>query len=348
MMASITAYKRSWYYFRNVEYNSDAGYIFPESIMTDYTNFVTTRDATDLRTTPTVPGTFAVISLNMFTLKQTYLRRYYKAQNMIADLGGLIKGIIMIAVIMNYYVRDKLFIKKLVNKNISSYLSYNAMNKSVSLMTLINNYKEKDNFEMLNINKSDIRNIKDETPHSLSDVRDCAKIPVVNLKPTNRIQISSINLTNSAVRQDLSTKDKVDKKVIITQEALTTKNHVPLSATSTPYKIELTNLEVILPSFCFGNNTIYKKNLMRLEMYRKLVESQLDVNYIITKLNMIDKLTYIFAGDKYKMLLQKSVNPYTKQGGHKSSEYVSTFGLEELSQLSNLMATNIKNLTERV
>ena len=81
MMASITAYKRSWYYFRNVQYVSDAGYIFPDDISKHYTNFVATRDATDLMINPTVPGTFAVVSLNMAILKQSYYRRYYKAQN---------------------------------------------------------------------------------------------------------------------------------------------------------------------------------------------------------------------------------------------------------------------------
>ena len=46
VMSSITAYKRTWYFFRNIEYQSDAGLILPNNLIYDYTNFVTTRDAT--------------------------------------------------------------------------------------------------------------------------------------------------------------------------------------------------------------------------------------------------------------------------------------------------------------
>ena len=68
-----------------------------------------TREATDLRSSPTIPGSFMVVSLNMYALKQNYVRKYYKAQNMIADLGGMMKGIIMLATFLNIYMSEVLY-----------------------------------------------------------------------------------------------------------------------------------------------------------------------------------------------------------------------------------------------
>jgi hypothetical protein len=284
---------------------------------------------------------------------------------MIADLGGLIKGIIMIAMVMNYYVRDKLYYKKLVNKNIHSYSISTGMNKtSVSLMTLINNYKEKDNFDLLNMNnKSEIRNIS-ETPHSLSDNRDAKdkdkdpkSIQVIALRgPALKVNNSNTitNSSNSGFRKLVDNtpatsktleKDKVVKKVV-TQEALTTNNAPAYGNFKYTQKILLTNLEVVLPNFCFKAVSQQKMNLSRLEQLRKLVENQLDVNYIINKLNMVDKLTYIIAGEKYKRLLNITMNPYVKISDPNKFDSPMNYNQDDLSQLPAFMAQNIKTLTE--
>lgn len=119
--ASISAYKRAWYLFRNVEYESDEGFILPEGVTNKYTNLAGTREATDLRASPTVPGSFMVISLNMHQLKQKFMRKFYKAQNMVADLGGLLKCVLMLGSILNYYFSEKLYYNQIINSNIYNY-----------------------------------------------------------------------------------------------------------------------------------------------------------------------------------------------------------------------------------
>lgn len=121
MQASSTAYKRLFYYFRNVEYQSDNGFIFPEINTYHFTNFAGTRDATDLRSIPTVPGTFAVASFYSYTLKQIYIKKYYKVQNMMADLGGILKSFLLISYLINYYFCNKLYYQSIITSNMNNF-----------------------------------------------------------------------------------------------------------------------------------------------------------------------------------------------------------------------------------
>ena len=65
--------------------------------------------------------------------------------------------------------------------------------------------------------------------------------------------------------------------------------------------------------------------MIRLDMMRKSVEDQLDINLIINKLNMVEKLMYIVAGDKYKKLLCMTLNPYIKYKEPKEGGYLNSY-----------------------
>jgi hypothetical protein len=73
--------------------------------------------STDLRTTTLVPNSFGVLCFTMDNLKKKFVRKYYKAQNMISDLGGIKKGFILISGILNYFIKEKLFFLELINSN---------------------------------------------------------------------------------------------------------------------------------------------------------------------------------------------------------------------------------------
>jgi hypothetical protein len=122
VQASSTAYKRVWYNFQNTEYISDYGYIFTDNFINNYTTYGSKDSSVDLRLQEdtTIPGSFAVISLNMHPMKKVYQRKYYKAQNMIADLGGLFKGILLLAAIINYYFSERLYFHELIEYNSNS------------------------------------------------------------------------------------------------------------------------------------------------------------------------------------------------------------------------------------
>ncbi len=121
VQVSSTSYKRNWYYFRNIIYDTDEGLIFPKSNIRSIHSFAGTREATDFRIKTTIPGTFSVVSLNNYPLKQIFKRRYYKVQNMMADLGGIIKGLIIIAKIFYFFSGWNMYTQDIVNHNISNF-----------------------------------------------------------------------------------------------------------------------------------------------------------------------------------------------------------------------------------
>jgi len=86
---SATVYKSIQYNFMNVEYISDNGFIFPEPKSSLFTMITqgNTIYSVDLRNKTLVPNSFGVLGLTMDSLRKKFIRRYYKAQNMIADLG---------------------------------------------------------------------------------------------------------------------------------------------------------------------------------------------------------------------------------------------------------------------
>jgi hypothetical protein len=114
LQSSSTVYKRAWYLFKNVEYQDDAGFIFPDSTLYQFSNYERTIDATDLRTNPTIPGAFHVISINNHNWRKKIYRSYYKLQNMIADLGGITKGLIMIATFINTFITQTMYYESII------------------------------------------------------------------------------------------------------------------------------------------------------------------------------------------------------------------------------------------
>jgi hypothetical protein len=117
--ASATVYKRVYHTFSNIEYRSDDGFLFTEEKIIKGNFYSGTSDSTDLRTNPTIPGAFYVISLNMSNMKRTIYRRYYKLQNVTADMGGIMKCILTVFTLINSIFSDASFYKKVIYHNLT-------------------------------------------------------------------------------------------------------------------------------------------------------------------------------------------------------------------------------------
>jgi hypothetical protein len=292
--ASISAYKRAWYLFRNVEYESDGGYIFPENEVYEYTNLAGTREATDLRASPTIPGSFMVISLNMYQLKQKFYRKYYKAQNMIADLGGLLKGILMLATLINFYFSDKLYYNEIINNSIYNYddNEFFYEGKLGETKTASKLY----NIVSLNSQLNYHTKPKD----------------MLNLDPD---QITNINIQRSEFTKNTMTTNR--KKVLNNERELNVINnseHIKKANVQALGKrrFNLSLKEILFPVLCFKNQSYSMRKMKLFEDLNKIIETQLDLNTIIRNQNIIDKLSFIFVSHKHKLLLDNCVNPYYK------------------------------------
>ena len=100
-------------YISHLEMNSDDGFLFTtnslkgtfkQDSIIDYTLY---QDNVD---------TFISFSIQLNNIKEVYYRKYYKIQDLLAQVGGIYKAIFMIMeILMNFYVNHSYF-ERLINK----------------------------------------------------------------------------------------------------------------------------------------------------------------------------------------------------------------------------------------
>lgn len=114
---SNSIFKRIWMYMKTVEYSSDFGWILEETktdtfhIIYQYISEVDMRDTS----AATIPNSFLWMTVLNNKSKITYTRSFQKAQDFLANSGGIIKGITVVAFIINYIVSSRLYNLHLIN-----------------------------------------------------------------------------------------------------------------------------------------------------------------------------------------------------------------------------------------
>ena len=227
-----------FYTFKNIEYYDDQNYLFTDRTMQNYTAFSSVKESVDLRplSTTTIPNSFLALSINNAPFKQVYYRRYYKVQNCIADLGGILKGILLIASGINYFFSSRYYIIDIVNNNLGNYRS-------------LNEHKDKN---------LDYTKIADKSANSAQ---------VMNMKNNNYVKSKNIQ------------------------------------AFKLPFYLSC------VPKHLLRFNKKTRDYVNELEVLKKATERQMDICYILNKLNIVDKLTYILFGNNPKRI-ENSSNPY--------------------------------------
>jgi hypothetical protein len=106
---SSTIFKRDFIYMRNINYITDMDYLFSSQNEQDYTQVTNIKETVDLRIEGNVPGSFALLSVMMDNYIVNYERRFTKFQEVLANLGGLFKGLVTIVYILNYLLFKELY-----------------------------------------------------------------------------------------------------------------------------------------------------------------------------------------------------------------------------------------------
>jgi hypothetical protein len=109
-------YNKNFFKFRNINYNSDFGIIFPEI---EYKKYHTLEDsyvftlgtATDVA----YPGNFAYLEIGMGDKIVTYSRRFDKLQTLLASIGGVVKSVLIVAHFLEDFLIKKLYLEYLLN-----------------------------------------------------------------------------------------------------------------------------------------------------------------------------------------------------------------------------------------
>ena len=253
IQTSISIYKRIFYSFKIVDYYSDENFIFTDNSLNSYVTIADYKEAVDLRplNSTTIPNSFMVISFSNYIRKQVFYRRYYKAQNMIADVGGIIKAILLMATLINKVLDERLYYTDIINSNL------NHMNISIDKVDG-------------RLKLDDISNIERKNKfigHSEN-----------NVIMDNPVFINYINV--SKIKNEI--KNKIELPIYIS----------------------------CIPRFLLSSKNNQKKLLEKLDVLTNTVKKQLDIKSVISKLNNIDKLAYMFFGNENYSLLEEAPNPY--------------------------------------
>lgn len=115
MFISTTINKYFFVTFKNIEYTTDFGFLF-EDFHTDYfniydgmTQYVDFQKEVD-------PGLFAALNVSCSKRKSIYNRNYLKFQNLLANIGGIANGILLIARFLESYLIKNYFLIDLANE----------------------------------------------------------------------------------------------------------------------------------------------------------------------------------------------------------------------------------------
>ena len=117
---SNTVLKRIYFQMQTVDYTSDFGYVFQSqetltsNQFNDYTVDSSLIQYNDVSNTAYYK-VFTILNLVNSQSKMFYNRTYMKAQTLLANIGGILKGITFIAQVLNYFISNRLLDLELSN-----------------------------------------------------------------------------------------------------------------------------------------------------------------------------------------------------------------------------------------
>ena len=157
---SYSVFKRLWINFKAIKFISDNGIIFTRNTEDIFHQFSNLRLDTDIRDMENgnYPGNFFALTFSLNGEVSIFHRIYTKLQNVLVNIGGVIKFISFFCSLLNYYNRKNSYYKKIIK----DFIIENNINKPDKKMVL--NFKPEFtfNFNLDNSNqqfKNEIRKI---------------------------------------------------------------------------------------------------------------------------------------------------------------------------------------------
>lgn len=218
--SSSTIFKRIWLKYQQIKYQSDGGFIL-ESI--EETKFFKVEDyKTEIDLRKTNNKDLIWFTMQNYEYTTTYTRSYMKAQTLLADIGGIIRGLTLIGIFLNYSATNNLFNLSLINTifdNENSFTKINAktdkeeknklnMINPFNNSNINNNGSSNRNTNNLNINQNNLNKI-----NNISNSIDLSKnnyFEMNTLKNINSSNIHNILTTNFVSIKDLANIEVAD------------------------------------------------------------------------------------------------------------------------------------------
>jgi hypothetical protein len=124
---SSSIFTRIWFYVRNIDYISDDGFVFENKQSYEYFKISQPKFTYNLLG-GAIPNSYATVTITMDNIKDIYERKYMKAQNLLANVGGVIKGILTLSQLFSYYICNTLYEIDLTSSIFN--LSFNTENNT--------------------------------------------------------------------------------------------------------------------------------------------------------------------------------------------------------------------------
>jgi hypothetical protein len=143
-------YKRTYFYYQNVEYSTDGGYIFESEEKLNYYHLDSYKEQIFFtKSAAFTPYTLSEITITLNPIKTVYFRSYYKLQQLAADMGGIIKAILIVFNFVNSIVGKFNLQKKTLNDlklenvlpakiNHNKSIEKISINKNITISPIIN------------------------------------------------------------------------------------------------------------------------------------------------------------------------------------------------------------------
>ena len=163
---SNSIFRRIYFKLNTIDYTTDYGYLFESQETIHINQFSNYYVDSDFKTfnDPSNKGYYKVFSvLNIINgeSKTFYKRTYMKAQTLLANIGGIIKGITVIAQILNYLISNRLLNVELCNE-IHVKLHEIIQNKSEKKEEISINKKERERIDKFQLKVNKIINHYDD------------------------------------------------------------------------------------------------------------------------------------------------------------------------------------------
>ena len=194
---------------------------------------------------------------------------------MLADLGGILKGCISIALVINWIFCNRTFYNQIITKNCASFnLSKDEQQINSSENKIITNP-----ITRRNSNNNGEMNMMTPEVSSLSSKKAINKLSNVSgLSSPSKSVYSAVKKTNS------------NRNII----------NYNNNKHSQESNISFSCSESFLPLFCFGKKSKSRKNLILHFKLREIINDQMDIANVIGKLNNIDKFNFLIFGAENK------------------------------------------------
>jgi hypothetical protein len=115
LWVSSTIYKVYSNKIKKVEYISDFGWIFEEKTIETFFQYSVPSESVDDKPNGIMPGNMFAYSFTTGADKVIFYRNYQKAQDVLANVGGIMKGIMFLSYMFNLFIAKNEFLDRLAD-----------------------------------------------------------------------------------------------------------------------------------------------------------------------------------------------------------------------------------------